>query len=324
MTGEKRQLGDIVHMIAPQPEKKHVLAGVLVSLVMHGAMVGKPAYDSWKQLKQWRNLLSIEVVDLPGAVSRRLRVDLIELTKPLYYPAGLVKPRPSDDRQEIERRREQQRRQQEAESENKQSDTTAALNGGGSTPQPDLQPQVQLIRQGVQRARTLNIGPIRDQVAAIYKAQQEGKIAIGHIRVAVNFRVREDGAFTHVRLVESSGVPEVDSAALIIVDELSQLRSLAPLQKTDSVTLQLSIGQEVELQTIAASTSEAEAAYQVSQLNGLLAAARLLSAAQKQTRTTEFLSGIEIKQDGVNIVAVARISRTEASQLLKKQLGSGT
>jgi TonB family protein len=240
----------------------------------------------------------------------------------------LVKPKPDVARQEAERRRQEQRRQQEAqrarEQREEQTQQTTTSEAGASTQQADLQSQIQLLQHGVQRARTLNIGPIRDQIESIYKAQQEGKISIGEVSVAVNFRVREDGAFTHVHLVESSGIPEVDNAALIIVDELGQLRSLAPLQKTDSVTLRLTIGQEVELRTTVASPSEAVAAEQVNQLNGLLMAARLWTTAQKQARVAQFLSTIEIKQAGVNIVASARIPRDEAGRLLKKQFGSGS
>ncbi|MBI3949869.1 MAG: hypothetical protein HY314_05385 [Acidobacteria bacterium] len=325
MVGERRQTGDIIHLIEPKAEKKHLLAGIMCALLLYGAGIGKTVYDYWQQGKQWRQLLNIEVVDLPGSAERP-RADILELTQPLYYPPGLVKPKPEIARQERPRR--QQKRQQQTErtdeAQQEQTEESVASNEGTSTQQPDVQAQIQLLQQGMQRARTLNIGPIREQIANIYKAQQEGRIALGEISVAVNFRVREDGAFTHVRLIESSGIPEVDNAALIIVDELGQLRALAPLKKTDSVTLRLSIGRDVELQTIVASSSPAEAAQQVSQLNGLLMAARLWSAAQKQTKTVEFLSNIEIKQEGTNIVASARVPRTEASRYLKKNLGSGS
>lgn len=327
MTSQKRQLGDIIHLIEPHPEKKHVVLGVVISLLLHGLGAGKIVYDSWKQVKQWGGLLSIEVIDQPGAVSGRPRVDLITLTQPLYYPPGLVKPKSHPASQEAERRRRQQRRQQAAqralEQQQAQAQQPTASETGPQDQQAELQSKIQLLQQGIQRARTLNIGPIREQIENLYRAQQEGKISIGRISVAVNFRVREDGAFTHVHLVESSGIPEVDNAALIIVDELGQLRSLAPLQKTESVTLRLTIDQEVELQTTVASPSEAVAAEQVQQLNGLLMAARLWTTTQKQTRVAQFLSTIEIKRVGVNIVASARIPRGEASRLLKKQFGSG-
>lgn len=315
-------MGDIIHLVEPKPERRHILAGVLLSLALHGMGIGKMVYDVWKQVDEWRNLLSIEIVDVPGAASARRPIDIIALSQPLYYPPGLVKPKPTPADREAKRRQQAARRAQEKQTE--QAQQSGSPDPGSPAKGPDLQSQIQLIQQGVQRARTLNVAPIRDQIANIYKAQQEGKIALGNISVAVNFRVREDGAFTHVRLVESSGISEVDNAALVIVDELSQLRTLAPLQKTDSVTLRLSVGQEVELKTIVVAQSEALAAEQVNQLNGLLLAARLYSVAQKQTKVAEFLSTIEIKQDGTNILTSARIPRTEASRLLKKQFGAGS
>ncbi len=326
MISQKRQKGEIIHIIDDRPEKRYVIVGVLLSLTLHLAGIGKPVYEAWKHVRSWHVMLSLEIVDAPGANIVRAQIEWVDLTEPLYYPPGLVKPIRDPSRQEEVHKKPQRPRPVTEHRKEESLESSEQIMGsdlGASTQQPDLQAQVQQLHQEVQRARTLNIGPIRELVANLYKAQQEGLIAIGEIGVAVNFRVRQDGAFTHVRLVESSGIPEVDNAALLIVDELSQLQAMAPLQETDSVTLRLSIAQEVILRTTVASSSEVEAAEQVSQLNGLLAAARLLSLAQKQTRATELLSKIEIKQEGVNIIAIARIARAEASQLLKKQFKTG-
>lgn len=325
---QTRQQGDIIHLLDFKPERKYLITGILISLIFHGSWVGKAAYDAWRGMEQWRNLLSIEVVDEPGRAFGRPRLDMVQLTRPLYYPPGLVKPlsdsttRPT--KQATVRRRPSARAEAEEAEQLQQQEIVAAREAADGQMATD---QSQLLQEQIlrfqQQARTLNIGPLREQIASIYRAQQEGQLTIGEISVAVNFKVREDGAFTHVRLVESSGIAEIDNTALLVVDELNRLRALAPLQQTDSVTLRLSIGQEVVLRTTVAAASEAEAARQVRQLNDLLAALRLLSTAQNRSQTLQFLSKITVTQEGSNIVTVARIGRAEASQLLKKEFGSG-
>ncbi|MCS6806712.1 MAG: hypothetical protein RMM98_08620 [Acidobacteriota bacterium] len=331
MMEQTRQQGDIIHLLDFRPERRYLITGILTSLILHGGWIGKAAYDAWRGVQQWRDLLSIEVVDEPGRSLGRRRLSMIELTRPLYYPPGLVSPLPGTTTQPpkpaADRRRPSPRTETE-DAERLQEQQQETVTSGEATDGQVAADQSQILQEQIQRfqqqARTLNIGPLREQIANIYKAQQEGQLTIGEISVAVNFKVREDGAFTHVRLIESSGITEIDNAALLVVDELNKLRALAPLQKTDSVTLRLSIAQEVVLRTIVAASSEAEAARQVRHLNDLLAALRLLSTAQKRTQTVHFLSKIVITQEGSNIVTVARIDRAEASQLLKRQLGSGS
>jgi TonB family protein len=327
----RRPKGDIVHFIEPKPETKHVVAGLIFSLMLHGSLIAKPAYEAWQQAKQWGALLGIQVVDEPGRAAGHIAPDIIALTKPLYYPPGLVKPRVDLSREEEERQRrlqEARRRQEEAARRAREQEAaaeqTAPSAEEGSTQQSDVERNLEILRQGATQARTLNIGPIRDQIIQVYRAQQEGKIRIGDISVAVNFRVREDGAFTNVRLMESSGIPEVDSAALIIVDELSNLQSLAPLQKTDSVSLRLTIGQDVEFRVTVAAPSEAVAVEQVSQLNGLLLAARYWATTKQQAQAASLLASLQIVQEGVNIVASVRIPRAEATRLFKERVGAGS
>lgn len=324
---QTRQKGDIIHLLDFKPERKYLITGILISLIFHGSWVGKAAYDAWRGVEQWRNLLSIEIVDEPGRIFGRPRLDMVELTRPLYYPPGLVKPLPNSTARPtkpatVQRRSSARREAEDAERLQQQPEIVAAGEAGQMATDQSQLLQEQILRFQ-QQARTLNIGPLREQIASIYRAHQEGQLTIGEISVAVNFKVREDGAFTHVRLVESSNIAEIDNAALLVVDELNRLRALAPLQQTDSVTLRLSIGQEVVLRTTVAAASEAEAARQVRQLNDLLAALRLLSTAQNRSQTLQFLSKITVTQEGSNIVTVARIDRAEASQLLKKEFGSG-
>jgi hypothetical protein len=328
---QKRRRGDVLYFIEPKPERKHVVAGLIVSLVFHGALIAKPVYDYWQQVKQWGSLLSIQVVDEPGRDSRDDALDIIALTKPLYYPAWLVKPKAELAREEEERRRrleEARRRRQEAarqarEQQTANRQTTPAAEETADQPS-DLQQNLQVLQEGAERAKTLNIGPIRDQITRIYQWQQDGKIRLENISVAVNFRLLEDGSLASVRLTEPSGIPEVDNAALIIVDDLSDLRALVGLPKTESVTLRLTIGQDVEGRITAVAPSEALAAEYISQLNGLLLAARFWAATKKNAEVALLLANSQIVQEGINVIASVRIPRAEATRMFKERIGAGS
>ncbi|MBI4467707.1 MAG: hypothetical protein HY650_00100 [Acidobacteria bacterium] len=297
-------------------------AAIIISLLLHFGYIGQAGYQAYQHAKSWTNLLALRIVDVPSAVRSRSEIEILELRNPLYYPPGLVRPskeapaKPEPEMSKKDRSRAEGR------------DETVS----GQPAQPESQPEssakeveenVQLLQQGIEQARTLNVGPIREQIVRIYQAQQAGEIRLDQITVAVNFKVREDGAFTHVRLIESSGIPEVDGAALVIVDELNKLRALVALRKTESVTLRLTIGDSVEFSATAASVSIAEAEQTVSELNGLLLAARLI-AGSKDARAATLLASLRIAQEGVNVVASVKIPRAEASAMFKGAIKVGS
>ncbi len=298
-------------------DRRYIRTGLVLTLLLHGSLFGYTLYDSYRAVAQWRSLLGLQIVSEPGRLGGLQGVDRALLIAPLYYPPGLISS-PADE--EARRRREEERRRrQEAarrlrehlERAASSEETTAAL------------PQTweELEQRVKDEARKLNIGPIREAIAEIYRAKQEGRITFENISVAVSFRVQKDGTLTDIQLVEPSGIPQVDAAALGIVQEASRARILAPLASTRSVSVKLIIAEATELRFIAISPSEADAAQLTSQLNGLLLLARLNSG-RLDPQAASVLSRLSIMQQGRQVIASVRIPRAEATEILKSRIGT--
>jgi len=299
-----------------RPDRRYVRLGFALTVLLHGSLFGYAIYDSYRALSSWKGLIGLEIVSEPGHW-RGLRLpDRALLVAPLYYPPGLLT---SSADEEAKRRAEERRRRQEAARRLREHMEQVARAKEATS---DLPKTWEELEQRVKdEARKLNIGPIRDAIVAIYRAKQEGRLAFQDISVAVSFRVQKDGALTDIALVEPSGVPEVDAAALMIVEEASRARILAPLVSAQSVTVKLVIAETTELRFLIVSPSEAGAAQLVSQLNGLLLLARL-NAGKLDPQAAAILSRLSITQEGRRIIASVKIPRAEATELLKSRIGS--
>jgi len=302
-----------------RPDRRYVRVGIAVTLLLHGSFFGYIFYDSYRALSQWRSWIGLEIVNEPGGL-RGLRVpDRSLLLAPLYYPPGLVR---SVAETEAERRRARERLRRQEALRRLREHVERAASGNESASAHELPRTWEELEQRVkEEVRKLNIGPIREAISAIYRAKQEGRLAFQDITVAVSFRVQKDGVLTNVTLVEPSGIPDVDAAALMIVEEASRARILAPLANAQSVTVKLFIAETTELRFIAVSPSKAGAAQLVSQLNGLLLLARLNSG-RLDPQAAAVLSRLSIMQEGRSVIASVKIPRAEAAEMLRSRIGS--
>ncbi len=302
-----------------RPDRRYVRLGIALTLLLHSSFFGYILYDSYRALSQWRSWIGLEIVSEPGSL-RGLRVpDRALLLAPLYYPPGLLRSA-AETEAERRRARERLRRQEALRRLRERVEREAPM--GESASAPELPKTWEELEQRVRaEARKLNIGPIREAISEIYRAKQEGRLAFQDIAVAVSFRVQKDGALTDVTLVEPSGVPDVDAAALMIVEEASRARILAPLAGAQSVTVKLLIAETTELRFIAVSPSKAGAAQLVSQLNGLLLLARLNSG-RLDPQVAAVISRLSITQEGRNVIASVKIPRAEAAEMLRSRIGS--
>lgn len=299
-----------------RPDRRYIRIGIALTVLLHGSLFGYTLYDSYRALSSWRSLIGLAIVSEPGDRHGLQLSDRAVLIAPLYYPPGLLASSPEE---EARRRAEERRRRQEAVRRLREhlEQMARAQEEVSNLPKTweDLEQRVK------DEARKLNIGPIRDAIIEIYRARQEGRLTFQDISVAVSFRVQKDGALTDIALVEPSGLPPVDAAALMIVEEASRARILAPLVTAQSVTVKLVIAETTELRFIIVSPSEAGAAQLVSQLNGLLLLARL-NAGKLDPQAAAILSRLSITQEGRNIIASVKIPRAEAAEMFKSRIGS--
>ncbi len=320
---ERRPFWDISCFVGDKRDRRFLWAGIIVSLSLHFGYIGNATYHAYQTVKSWKSLLTVRVVERPAATQRRSTVEIIELRNPLYYPPGLIRS-PSPASPVRSERQVPKKSVPEAEPVTRSdAGTTDAANGPSQAETSQVQDDTQLLRQGLEQARTINIAPIKEQIIRIYRAQQAGEISLKQVTVAVNFKVREDGAFTNVRLTQSSGIPEVDNAALFIIDEVNKLRALVAFRSTESATLRLTIGESVEFSATALSPSMSDAEQIVREMNGLLFAARLL-AVNKDARAANLLANLRIAQEGTKVVASIKIPRAEATEMFKSAIKLGS
>jgi len=124
-----------------------------------------------------------------------------------------------------------------------------------------------------------------------------------------------------MQLTEPSGIPQIDGAAMMLLEEANRTKVLAPLSVAESVTVKFAIAEATELRFIAVSPSEAEAATLLSQLNGLLLLARLNSS-RLDPQAVSLISRLTILQEGRNVVASVAIPRAEASEMFRSRIGT--
>jgi hypothetical protein len=294
-----------------QPDRRYRFAGLLVTLVLHGFYVGTLFYDYYQDLQRWKVLMGLQLVNRPGSITLLSPADIARLTAPLYYPPGLVSS--SAAREDAQRRDQQRRRREHARRRAKEAEDEAT--------KPIPQSWEELEKQARETATQLNIGPIKEAIAQLYEARMRGELAFTELRVGVSFRVKKDGELTDIQLAEPSGIAEVDSAAIMVINEASRVRVLAPLAVADSCTVRLVISDAAQLYFIAASRSETGASELLAQLNGLLLLVRL-NAGQLDPDVASVIARLTIIQEGRNVVASVKIPRSEAAEMLKNRLGA--
>lgn len=299
-----------------KPDRRYRLAGLTLTLVLHGFYVGALFYDYYQDLQQWKVLMGLQLVNRPGQVRLLSPADIARLTAPLYYPPGLI--RSSAAEEEARRRQEQERRRDQARQRAKKRQAEEE-----ETSKPIPQSWEELEKQAQETATQLNIGPIKEAIVQLYEARLRGELAFTELRVGVSFRVKKDGELTDIRLAEPSGIPEVDSAALMVINEASRVRVLAPLAVAESCTVRLVISDAAQLYFIAASRSEAGASDLLAQLNGLLLLVRLNSG-RLDPDVASVIARLAIIQEGRNVIASVKIPRSEAAEMLKSRLGAKT
>lgn len=289
------QLGGRSHSL-----RHWLLAGIILSLLVHGSWIALTLFQSFAR---YGDLLAIQLISRPAPGTGSL--DLLDHPRHMYYPAGLHGQKPGAVLKKTEKRRPKPKPPEPP----------------PPPPQPpDLETSMAQVESGLHKALTLDIGPIKSQVAAVYKAQVEGKITVDKVSLAIRFKVEKGGRISHITLVESSGISELDSAAVNIASQLGQFWALAPLGEPDSVLFRMSIGPEVEFHARMAAPSSTEAQRQSDLFNSLLLAARIWLATKDEPDANRFLSSLSIRPEGAYVSANAHFPRDRAWEILRYEM----
>lgn len=289
--------------------------------------------------------LAMQLRDLQFVEEDYNRGILITFTKQLKYPNGYIGFRAPEKTQSLEdqkkeqaklskreaerRRQEEARRREQEELAQREAEEKAAAEKAkaeelakaqqSETAQPD-QPNNS---DGYGAFGKINTAPIKDQVKRLYDANKEGKLSLpaGKMKIGVTGTVKPDGTLADYKITESSGIKEIDDAALAILAAVSESKAMGPLHQLTSLSLVLNIDQEAQL-IVTGFTANEEDARNITNL----AQAALLVARLKKTNDPGamlMLNNLKVRREGQRIQAIISMPREKAQESLTKTMAKG-
>ncbi|MDX2043501.1 MAG: TonB C-terminal domain-containing protein [Acidobacteriota bacterium] len=269
---------------------------------------------------------------------------LITFTKKMKYPNGYMGFRAPEKTQSLEdqkkeqaklakreadrRRKEEELRKQEElaqhEAEQKAAEEKAKAEELAKAQQTDPTTPEQPDKPETYGAfGRINTAPIKDQVKRLYDANKEGKLSLpaGKMKIGVTGTVKPDGTLADYKITESSGIKEIDDAALAILAAVSESKAMGPLHQLTSLSLVLAIDQEAQL-IVTGFTANEEDARNITNL----AQAALLVARLKKTDDPGamlMLNNLKVRREGQRIQAIISMPREKAQESLTKTMAKG-
>lgn len=274
---------------------------------------------------------------------------LITFSKPLSYPSGYIGFRPPEKTKSLEEmekeqkrrakreaarlKREQERLAKEREeitrreADEREADEKAKAGQAGSEQagnagtQPSPTPTPRPEKYGA--FGRINTAPIKDQVKQLYEAKKEGKLVLpeGKLRVGVTGTVKDDGTLADYRITSSSGIPEIDRAAMAVLAAVSESRALGPLHQLNSLSMVLEIDQMAQLIVTGVTDKEEDAINIANLAKAALLVARFRK--NKDQGAMIMLNNLTVTRTGQRIQAVISVPRDKASESLAKTMEKG-
>ena len=305
------------------PTRKRVLAGVLCSLVVHAIGYGVFRYAPIAQFAL--SIGQFEFVD--ESYNRGI---LVELGKPLRYPGnypGFTAPAKTLD---LAKLKEEEKKRASAIAEAKRraeknvreaaKKTTAAASAVAQKTGPEPQP-TPASKPTPSGFKPINTRPIREQMQRLYELKQSGKLVFNetNLRVGVTGEIKPDGGIVNAKIFIPSGNPQIDRAALSIVEAVSEAKALGPLSQLSSLSMVLTIDdQRAQLVTVGfAPNPETAGALRVLAKFFLDNGKRIKSA---DPASMIFLDNIQLSQSSNRITATISVPRQVAKDTLAKTM----
>lgn len=314
-----------MEILVQQPSRrKGVTRALVFSLVAHG--IGCVVFWYYPLIATAIGLRNLEFVeeDYNKAI-------LIDFSKKLSYPGGYLGFRPPEKSlsldeikkaEERKRRLEAQRRREKAELEKQIAEEKAR--------EEELAREAKLAAEAAPpevKKETypggfgkINTSPIKDQVQRLYDAHKTGKLLLpdGKFKVGVGGKINRDGSLTECKVIIPSGHPEIDRAALAILDAVSESHALGPLADLTSLTMVLSIGDRAELSAVGFTRTVDAAANIVNLANAALLYARFRKADDPASMV--IINNLKVIRTGQRVQAIVSMPRATAKDSLAKTM----
>jgi hypothetical protein len=306
---------------------------VIFSLVVHA--IGCVAFWYYPLIATAIGLRNIEFVE-----ESYDRTILIDFSKQLRYPPGYIGFSAPEkivsldevarlDKKRLQREEALRRARERAEARKKAADLAAAKAGKGDSGN-ETQPQAQTAQQTPAEPPKetypggfgkINTAPIKEQVQTLYHAYKEGKLVLpeGKLKVGVSGRIMPDGALEDCTVIVASGQPDIDRAALAILEAVSLSKALGPLHEMSSLTMLLNVGEQQAELSIVGFTSSDEAAVNIVNLaNAALLYARFKKADDPAAMV--IISNLKVSRTGNRVQALIAMPRQKASESLAQTM----
>ncbi|QUV82616.1 energy transducer TonB [Chloracidobacterium sp. D] len=297
--------------------------GLMLALLLHFSFLGYLAYRTF--------IAPFEV----EVVEREYDVDWITLTdpryKPLPNPESWVAP-PADQPAKPDaqaraaalarrkREEEEARRRAEAERQRREAEREAEARRAAERENREHTADEPAKPGGPPSFGKVDIGPIKAIVTKLYSLSETGQLDIENqnFSITLAFRVEPSGRLSGIRIVKSSGIDEVDEAALNIAQAVSASQALGPLHILTSTALTLDVGPQFTTLRIA---GFAASPLEASGLQNLITAGLLL--VPRRGDTAAFLNNTKIKAEGKRLTATVQMTRSQVNALLKQNFKRG-
>lgn len=302
------------------PTRRRVLVGVACSLLVH--VIGYSVFRFIPIARLALNLTQIEFVD--ASYDKSI---LLTLSQPMRYPGDYPGFAPPTKTLDLDKLKEEEKRRQRAIAEaNRRAEAEAKRQAEAqrkaeeqaknatteATPTPTPAPS---------GFKPINTRPIRDQVTRLYELKQEGKLAFdeSNLKVGVQGEIKPNGRIVNARVFIPSGNPQIDKAALSILDAVSEAEALGPLSKLTSLSMILTIDdQQASLVTVGfAETAEVAGALQFLAKQAVALGKKLKEA---DPASMIFLDNLKITQSSNRLTATITVPRQIAKDTLAKAM----
>ena len=308
-----------MEMLLKHPSRRAALTTtVTVSLISHA--IGAVLFWYYPLIATLIGLSKIEFVE-----THYNKAILIDFSKKLAYPGGYTGFRPPDKVLSLEElKKEEARRRQIAESRRRvreqeearktEEETLAKESAEPVVPPP---PNEEKYPGGFGK---INTAPIKDQVERLYNAYKEGKLVFpeGKLRVGVAGRIKPDGSLADCKIIYPSGHPEIDRAAMAILDSVSESHALGPLAELSSLTIVLTLGDRAEMSAVGFARTPEMAANIVNVANAALLFARFKKADDQAVMV--IINNLKVTRTGQRVHALVSVPRDMAYESLEKAM----
>jgi hypothetical protein len=305
-------------LLRHKSRRSAVTRAVMVSLVVHA--IGAFLFWNYALIATLIGLSRIEFVEAPYN-----RAILIDFSKKLKYPGGYTGFRPPDKllsledlkKEQVRRRKIEETRRLAREREMERQAEEEKLAKESNKP-AEIAPATEEKYPG--GFGKINTSPIKDQVERLYNAHKEGKLVFpeGKLRVGVSGRIKPDGSLADYKIIYPSGYPEIDRAAIAILDSVSESHALGPLADLTSLTIVLTLGERAEMSAVGFARTPEMAANIVNIANAAILYARFRKSDDQAAMV--IINHLKVTRTGQRVHALVSVPRDTAAESLAKAM----